>query len=69
MGCALVIINAEHLGHAGRAGIVDLSAFTIFDVVGAERWTPQSIVVAQSDAHRPVIYTFVLDGRGGSGST
>lgn len=61
------IINAEHLAMRDRAGIVDLSAFAIFDVVGpaAER-AIQGIVVAQAAvAEGRVIYTPVLDARGG----
>jgi glycine cleavage system aminomethyltransferase T/glycine/D-amino acid oxidase-like deaminating enzyme len=61
------IINAEHLAMRDRAGIVDLSAFAIFDVVGAGALDAvQSIVVAQADvAIGRVIYTPVLDERGG----
>ncbi len=61
------IINAEHLAMRDRAGIVDLSAFAIFDVVGPGALEAvQSIVVAQSDVPLGrVIYTPVLDGRGG----
>ncbi len=61
------IINAEHLAMRDRAGIIDLSAFAIFDVVGPGALDAvQSIVVAQSNvAIGRVIYTPVLDGRGG----
>jgi glycine cleavage system aminomethyltransferase T/glycine/D-amino acid oxidase-like deaminating enzyme len=61
------IINAEHLAMRDRAGIIDLSAFAIFDVVGpAAMDAVQSIVVAQSDVPLGrVIYTPVLDERGG----
>jgi glycine cleavage system aminomethyltransferase T/glycine/D-amino acid oxidase-like deaminating enzyme len=61
------IINAEHLAMRDRAGIVDLSAFAIFDVVGAGALDAvQSIVVTQADvAIGRVIYTPVLDERGG----
>jgi glycine cleavage system aminomethyltransferase T/glycine/D-amino acid oxidase-like deaminating enzyme len=61
------IINAEHLAMRDRAGIIDLSAFAIFDVVGPGALDAvQSIVVAQSDvAVGRVIYTPVLDERGG----
>ncbi len=61
------IINAEHLAMRDRAGIVDLSAFSIFDVVGPGALDAvQRIVVAQSDvALGRVIYTPVLDARGG----
>ncbi len=61
------IINAEHLAMRDRAGIIDLSAFAIFDVVGPGALDAvQSIVVAQSNVPiGRVIYTPVLDGRGG----
>ena len=61
------IINAEHLAMRDRAGIIDLSAFAIFDVVGPGALEAvQSIVVAQSNvALGRVIYTPVLDERGG----
>lgn len=61
------IINAEHLALRDRAGIVDLSAFAIFDVVGpAAEQAIQGIVVAQAAvAEGRVIYTPVLDARGG----
>ncbi len=61
------IINAEHLAMRDRAGIVDLSAFAIFDVVGPGALAAvQSIVVAQADVPAGrVIYTPVLDERGG----
>ena len=61
------IINAEHLAMRERAGIVDLTAFAIFDVVGPKALDAvQGIVVAQADvAIGKVIYTPVLDGRGG----
>jgi glycine cleavage system aminomethyltransferase T/glycine/D-amino acid oxidase-like deaminating enzyme len=61
------IINAEHLAMRERAGIVDLSAFVIFDVVGpGAAGAVQGIVVAQSDvADGRVIYTPVLDAKGG----
>src|SRR6476661_3676987 len=60
------IINAEHLAMRERAGIVDLSAFAVFDVVGpaAER-AVQGVVVAQAAvADGRVIYTPVLDAKG-----
>ncbi|MDN5930105.1 MAG: FAD-dependent oxidoreductase [Pseudonocardia sp.] len=61
------IINAEHLAMRERAGIVDLSAFAVFDVVGpAACDAVQGTVVAQADvAEGKVIYTPVLDGNGG----
>ena len=50
-----------------RAGIVDLSAFVIFDVVGPKAMEAvQRIIVSQADvAIGRVIYTPVLDERGG----
>ena len=61
------IINAEHLAMRERAGVVDLSAFAIFDVVGpAAAAAVQGTVVAQADvAEGRVIYTPVLDAKGG----
>ena len=61
------IINAEHLAMRDRAGIVDLTAFAIFDVVGPGALDAvQRIVVAQADVSLGrVIYTPVLDERGG----
>ncbi|HYJ67214.1 MAG TPA: FAD-dependent oxidoreductase [Nocardioidaceae bacterium] len=61
------IINAEHLAMRDRAGIVDLSAFVIFDVIGPRAMEAvQRIVVSQADvAPGRVIYTPVLDERGG----
>ena len=61
------IINAEHLAMRDRAGIIDLSAFAIFDVVGAGALEAvQSICVSQCDvAVGRVVYTPVLDERGG----
>src|SRR4051794_24967878 len=61
------IINAEHLAMRERAGIVDLSAFAIFDVVGpGAAQAVQKIVVAQAAVgDGRVIYTPVLDAKGG----
>jgi glycine cleavage system aminomethyltransferase T/glycine/D-amino acid oxidase-like deaminating enzyme len=61
------IINAEHLAMRDRAGIVDLSAFAIFDVVGPGAVDAvQRICVAQTDVPLGrVVYTPVLDARGG----
>ncbi|MHA6782998.1 GcvT family protein [Pseudonocardia saturnea] len=61
------IINAEHLAMRERAGIVDLSAFAVFDVVGPGALDAvQGTVVAQADvAEGRVIYTPVLDAKGG----
>ncbi len=61
------IINAEHLAMRDRAGIVDLTAFAIFDVVGPGACAAvQRIVVSQADVPvGRVVYTPVLDARGG----
>src|SRR6185436_11783582 len=61
------IINAEHLAMRDRAGIIDLSAFAIFDVVGPGALEAvQRTVVAQADVPvGRVVYTPVLDARGG----
>src|SRR4051794_11815488 len=61
------IINAEHLAMRDRAGIVDLTAFCIFEVVGPGALDAvQRIIVAQADVPvGRVIYTPVLDARGG----
>ena len=61
------IINAEHLRMREIAGIVDLSAFCIFDVVGeGAAATVQRACVAQCDVPvGRVIYTPVLDAKGG----
>jgi glycine cleavage system aminomethyltransferase T/glycine/D-amino acid oxidase-like deaminating enzyme len=61
------IINAEHLAMRERAGLFDLSAFTIFDIVG-----PGSLEAVQRVALRQmdvsvgrVVYTPVLSSTGG----
>ena len=61
------IINAEHLAMRERAGIFDLSAFTIFDIVG-----PGALQSVQCAALRQmdvpvgrVVYTPVLSPNGG----
>jgi len=61
------IINAEHLQMRETAGMVDLSAFAIFDVVGPKALEAvQRIIVAQADVRLGrVIYTPVLDETGG----
>ncbi len=61
------IINAEHLRMREAAGVIDLSAFQIFDIVGPGALdTVQSTCVAQCDvAVGKVIYTPVLDAKGG----
>jgi glycine cleavage system aminomethyltransferase T/glycine/D-amino acid oxidase-like deaminating enzyme len=61
------IINAEHLAMREACGIVDLSAFAVFDITGpAALGAVQSLVVAQADVRRGrVIYTSLLDAGGG----
>ncbi len=61
------IINAEHLAMRERAGIFDLSAFTIFDIVGPGALASvQGVTLRQMDV--PVgrnVYTPVLSLNGG----
>ena len=61
------IINAEHLAMRERAGIFDLSAFTIFDIVGPGALASvQGVTLRQMDV--PVgrnVYTPVLSPSGG----
>src|SRR5215468_3416006 len=61
------IINAEHLALREACGLVDLSAFVVFDITGpAALDAVQSLVVAQADVrHGRVIYTSLLDPDGG----
>ncbi|MFV0459417.1 MAG: FAD-dependent oxidoreductase [Actinomycetales bacterium] len=61
------IINAEHLAMRENAGVIDLSAFAIFDLTGeGAKESVQSTVVSQADvADGRVIYTPVLDENGG----
>ncbi len=61
------IINAEHLRMREAAGIVDLTAFVMFDLEGpAALDTVQKACVAQCDvAVGRVVYTPVLDANGG----
>jgi len=61
------IINAEHLAMRDACGLVDLSAFAVFDITGpAALETVQSLAVAQLDvAAGRVVYTSLLDERGG----
>jgi glycine cleavage system aminomethyltransferase T/glycine/D-amino acid oxidase-like deaminating enzyme len=61
------IINAEHLALRDRAGIVDLSAFAIFDVTGpGALGALQRIAMRQLDvAHGRVVYTPILAPNGG----
>ncbi|KQW47514.1 glycine cleavage system protein T [Nocardioides sp. Root1257] len=61
------IINAEHLQMREAAGVIDLSAFQVFDIEGPGALdTVQRTCVAQCDvAVGKVIYTPVLDAKGG----
>jgi glycine cleavage system aminomethyltransferase T/glycine/D-amino acid oxidase-like deaminating enzyme len=61
------IINAEHLAMRARAGIFDLSAFTIFDIVGPGALeSVQRTVLRQMDVPvGRVVYTPVLSPEGG----
>ncbi len=61
------IINAEHLQMRETAGVVDLSAFAIFDVTGpAALSVVQKVAVRQMDvAVGRVVYTPVLAENGG----
>jgi len=61
------VINAEHLAMRDACGLVDLSAFAIFDITGPGALDAvQSVAVAQLDV-RPgrVVYTSLLDEWGG----
>jgi len=61
------IINAEHLAMRARAGIFDLSAFTIFDVTGPGALSSvQQTTLRQMDVQLGrVVYTPVLSHEGG----
>ena len=61
------IVNAEHLRMREAAGVIDLSAFCIFDITGPGALdTVQRTCVAQCDvAVGKVVYTPVLDVKGG----
>ncbi len=61
------IINAEHLAMRDGCGLVDLSAFVVFDVTGPGALSAlQALAVAQMDvAVGRVVYTSLLDERGG----
>ena len=61
------IINAEHLAMRENAGVIDLTAFCIFDITGPGALASvQQTCVAQCDvAVGKVIYTPVLDAKGG----
>ena len=61
------IVNAEHLRMREAAGVIDLTAFCIFDITGPGALeSVQQTCVSQCDvAVGKVIYTPVLDHRGG----
>ena len=61
------IINAEHLSMRDHAGIIDLSAFAVFDVTGpAALDMVQRLAMRQMDvAHGRVVYTPLLTPSGG----
>jgi glycine cleavage system aminomethyltransferase T/glycine/D-amino acid oxidase-like deaminating enzyme len=61
------IINAEHLAMREHAGVIDLTAFAIFDITGPGALASvQQTCVAQCDVPvGKVIYTPVLDAKGG----
>jgi heterotetrameric sarcosine oxidase gamma subunit len=61
------IINAEHLALRDAAGLVDLSAFAVFDVAGPGALAAvQSAAVAQLNVPAGrVVYTSLLDEAGG----
>ncbi len=61
------IINAEHLAMRDAAGLIDLSAFNIFDVLGPGALeTVQRVAVSQMDVPvGRVVYTPVLNTAGG----
>src|SRR5215813_10604663 len=61
------VINAEHLAMRDACGLIDLSAFAVFDITGpAALETVQSLAVAQLDVTPGrVVYTSLLDERGG----
>ncbi|MFC4785799.1 GcvT family protein [Nocardioides sp. MAHUQ-72] len=61
------IINAEHLRMREAAGVIDLTAFCVFDIVGPDALAAvQRTCVAQCDvAVGKVVYTPVLDPKGG----
>jgi glycine cleavage system aminomethyltransferase T/glycine/D-amino acid oxidase-like deaminating enzyme len=61
------IINAEHLALRDTCGLVDLSAFAVFDITGPGALEAvQSVAVAQLDVRvGRVVYTSLLDERGG----
>jgi glycine cleavage system aminomethyltransferase T/glycine/D-amino acid oxidase-like deaminating enzyme len=61
------IINAEHLAMRDRVAMIDISAFAVFDVVGAGALEYlQRMALAEMDvALGRVVYTSILDQNGG----
>jgi glycine cleavage system aminomethyltransferase T/glycine/D-amino acid oxidase-like deaminating enzyme len=61
------IINAEHLAMRDRLAMIDLSAFALFDVVGAGALDYlQGVALAELDVPvGRVVYTPILNSRGG----
>ena len=61
------IVNAEHLAMRENAGVIDLTAFSVFDITGSGALASvQQTCVAQCDvAVGKVVYTPVLDAKGG----
>ena len=61
------IVNAEHLAMRERAGVIDLTAFSVLDITGPGALASvQQTCVAQCDvAVGKVVYTPVLDAKGG----
>ena len=62
------IINAEHLAMRDRAGLVDLSAFAIFDVSGPGALADARAACASTRSTSPVgrtVYTPLLNAAGG----
>jgi glycine cleavage system aminomethyltransferase T/glycine/D-amino acid oxidase-like deaminating enzyme len=61
------IINAEHLAMRDRVAMIDISAFAVFDVVGAGALEYlQRMALAEMDvAVGRVVYTSILDQNGG----
>ncbi|MGH2555148.1 MAG: GcvT family protein [Actinomycetota bacterium] len=61
------IINAEHLAMRERVGLIDLSAFAVFDVTGPGALDlMQKVAVAQMDVPAgKVVYTSFLNAAGG----
>src|SRR5580698_6261051 len=61
------VINAEHLAMRDACGLVDLSAFAVFEITGPGALDAvQSVAVAQMDVRAGrVVYTSLLDAGGG----